>query len=126
MPNFLDISRRRERERDELSPGLFGRHRKQAMQRLQVGLVGVVLMILLVGLAGIVKERAAITDATAVAPAQAVPGAEVSPTTPNDALVEAGVVPDLPAVKDETPAATPVATPQTAPSAGGAAPDAAD
>ena len=76
---------------------------------LQIGATGVILMILLVALASVVSNRAARTDATAVP--EAAPTTEPSAMAPqNDPLVEAGVVPDLPA----TPVATPAATPTSA------------
>ena len=71
---------------------------------------GIVMMILLVGLASIIQDRAAETDATTV-PAAA-PTTEPTQAPPqNDPLVEAGVVPDLPAQPTATPSATPTAGP---------------
>ena len=77
--------------------------RSQALQRLQVGgslLIGIVLI---VGLANVIEERAKQSDqavvpeaAATVAPAPAQPAAK-------DPLADAGVVPDLPAEPSATP-----------------------
>jgi hypothetical protein len=76
------------------------------MQRLQIGISGIVMMILLVGLASIIQDRAAESDATTV-PAAA-PTTEPTQAPPqNDPLAEAGVVPDLPVQPTPTAAATP-------------------
>ena len=40
--------------------------RERTVQRLQIGITGIVMMILLVGLASIIQNRAAETDATTV------------------------------------------------------------
>lgn len=72
-----------------------GGTRAQAMQRLQIGIAGVVLMILMVGLASIIQNRAELSDATTVP--QAAPTTEPSDSAAqNDPLAEAGVVPDMP------------------------------
>lgn len=68
--------------------------RARTVQRLQIGLTGITLMVMLVGLASIVQDKARAIDAVSV------PGAAAT-TEPSDAasgadpLVEAGVVPDL-------------------------------
>jgi hypothetical protein len=86
--------------------------RARTVQRLQIGIPGIVMMILLVGLASIIQNRAAETDATTV-PAAA-PTTEPTQAAPqNDPLVEAGVVPDLPAEPSATPNAAPTSGPQT-------------
>ena len=74
--------------------------RTESMQRLQIGLFGIGMMILLVGLANIIMESAQETRSTIAA--------EVAPETPpqqpglpaSDPLADAGVVPDLPLDKD--------------------------
>ena len=105
MAQFFDMSRKPPPGELPDVPGNSAR-RVRNIQRLQIGGTGVVLMILLVGLAGVVSNRAAETDATAVP--EAAPTIVPSQEAPkNDPLVEAGVVPDLPA----TPTATPPATP---------------
>lgn len=73
-----------------------GGTRAEALRRLQMGALGVVAVLLLIGLASIIKDRATESESTAVAgaapttaPTTAVPAA--------DPLAEAGVVPDIPA-----------------------------
>lgn len=87
--------------------------RAQAVHRLQVGLFGLAGMLLLVGLANIIMDRALISDdATAASSAAAVAAAKVSPegsaSPANDPLADIGVVPDMPAA--ESPAARASAT----------------
>ena len=95
MHQFFDMSSKTPDDGlPELSSG--GVQRARAIQRLQIGMTGVLLMIVLVGLASLVENSASQIDATAVP--------EAAPTTEptaaaqqNDPLVQAGVVPDLPA-----------------------------
>ena len=82
--------------------------RAQAVHRMQVGLFGLAGMLLLVGLANIIMDRALISDdATAASSAAAASAAKVSPqgtaSPANDPLADIGVVPDMPAA--ESPAA---------------------
>ena len=84
--------------------------RERTVQRLQIGITGIVMMILLIGLASIVQDRAAETDATTV-PAAASTTEPTSAPARNDPLVEAGVVPDLPAQPSATPSASPTLDP---------------
>ncbi|ABC62439.1 hypothetical protein [Erythrobacter litoralis] len=78
------------------------RAKAETVHRLQVGLLGLAAMILLVGVADMIMDRAQQTEA-AVPPAAA-PTVEPSPTpTQNKALENAGVVPDLPADAEATP-----------------------
>lgn len=75
--------------------------RGQRLQRLQVGVFGLAAMVLLVGLASIIKTNAERTEAqvvTQVAPATA----SAAPTEASDPLADAGVVPGVP---DKEPAA---------------------
>ena len=86
--------------------------RAQAVHRMQVGLFGLAGMLLLVGLANIIMDRAMISDdATTASSAAAVAAAKVSPdaaqTPANDPLADIGVVPDMPAA--DSPAAGPSA-----------------
>ena len=83
--------------------------RAQKVQRLQVGIFGLVCMILVVALADIVVSRADETEASVVSKAGPV-GVPTEPAAPRDPLADAGVVPELPA---ETGA--PVEEVQTAP-----------
>lgn len=110
MPQFFDMSRKPPvGELPEVQPG--GAQRMRNLQRLQIGITGVVLMVLLVGLASLVENSAAEIDATSVP--------EAAPTTEpteaqqqNDPLVQAGVVPDLPAPQTaQSSAPQPIQTP---------------
>lgn len=88
-----------------------GGSRAEALRRLQMGAVGVVAVLLLVGLASVIKDRAAQTETTSVAGAAATsaPGAA---TTAADPLAEAGVVPEMPAGPTPgTPTASPAGSP---------------
>lgn len=73
-----------------------GGTRSEALRRLQMGAIGVVAVLLLIGLASMIKDSASQTASTAVAGAAATsaPGAS---TAAADPLAEAGVVPDMPA-----------------------------
>lgn len=73
-----------------------GGTRAEAMRRLQMGAVGVIAVLLLIGLASVVKDRATQTANTAVAEAAATVAPGPSNAAP-DPLAEAGVVPDIPA-----------------------------
>lgn len=78
--------------------------RAQAVQRLQTGLFGLAAILLIVGLADIINERARQADAANPVPivsASASPGANVDP------LADAGVVPSASASPGAKPAATP-------------------
>ena len=65
--------------------------RSQAVHRLQVGLFGLAAMLLLVGLANIIMDRARLTDESEAATAQ-VSGA-VEEKAASDPLADIGVVP---------------------------------
>ena len=60
-----------------------------------MGAVGVVAVLLLIGLASIIKDRATETENTSVAEAAATMAPSAS-TAAADPLAEAGVVPDIP------------------------------
>ena len=107
---FFDMSRKPPVGELPEVPGSDAR-RERTVQRLQIGITGIVMMILLVGLASIIQNRAAETDATTV-PAAA-PTTEPTQAAPqNDPLVEAGGVPGLPAEPSATPNAAPTSGPQ--------------
>lgn len=112
MAHFFDMSRKPlADELSEVSPG--NAQRARTVQRLQIGVTGVLLMIILVGLASLVENSAAQSDATAVP--EAAPTTEPTSTQQQaDPLVEAGVVPDL-------PQAVPSQVPQSSADAGQAA-----
>ena len=83
-----------------------GGTRAERLQRLQVGVFGIVAMVLVIGLADAVTSRMNETDATAVP--EAAPTVMASETAaPRDPLVDAGVAPELPAVPTESPVPTP-------------------
>ena len=63
--------------------------RAQALHRLQVGLLGLASMLLLVGLASIIMERARMAESTM--PSVGVPAA--SPSPKSDPLADIGVIP---------------------------------
>lgn len=101
-------------------PAPLGGTRSEALRRLQMGVIGVVAVLLLIGLASIIKDRATETESTAVA--GAAPTRSPSASTPAaDPLAEAGVVPEIPASPSSSavaPATGPAAPAQTAPSQG--------
>ncbi len=89
-----------------------GGTRAEALRRLQMGALGVVVVLLLIGLASIIKDRATQTENTAVA--GAAPTVVPSPSGATaDPLAEAGVVPDIPA--SPAPATPAPPAPATAP-----------
>lgn len=79
-----------------------GGTRGEALRRLQMGTIGVVAVLLLIGLASIVKDRAAQTETTTVAGAAATSDPGTS-TAAADPLAEAGVVPEMPASTTSAP-----------------------
>lgn len=78
--------------------------RQEAIQRLQIGVIGIAAMVLLVGLASIIGSQADVTEEAAVP--DAAPTTEPSPT-PSQAnpLADAGVVPDIAAEPSPSPVA---------------------
>lgn len=96
-----------------------GGGRAEAMRRLQTGAIGVVVVLLLIGLASMIKDRATQSDSSAVAGAAATT-APAQPTEAGDPLVEAGVVPEIPDTATQTPpaaATAPAASPAAVPDA---------
>lgn len=77
--------------------------RAQAVHRLQIGLFGLAAMLLLVGLANIIMERA--RQAEAGAPAASVAAEAASPKS--DPLADIGVIPSPDAEKPATTAPQP-------------------
>lgn len=71
-------------------------NRKMSVQRLQIGLLGLGAMVLLVGLANIIQNSAAETQASSVAQAAPVEAIEEPDAPTLDPLANAGVVPELP------------------------------
>lgn len=102
-----------------------GGTRAEAMRRLQMGAVGVVAVLLLIGLASIVKDRATQTESTVVAEAAAATAPDTEAAVA-DPLAEAGVLPDLPVQPANAPAdgdAAATSDPATAGGAGNPPPD---
>jgi hypothetical protein len=77
--------------------------RAQALHRLQVGLLGLAAMLLLVGLASIIMERARMADSAAPAPAG---GASAEASPKSDPLADIGVIPSPEAADPASPAPT--------------------
>lgn len=87
--------------------------RAQAVQRLQVGLFGLAAILLMIGLANIVIDRARLVDAASgVNQAPSPSAAATAPQPEDDPLADIGVV----------PAADPGATAQASPAPANAAP----
>ena len=96
----------------ESKPVPLGGTRAEAIQRLQIGLSGLAAMVLLVGLANIIQDRARQTDAESVPQAaQQVSEPVQAPPRP-DPLADAGVVPDLPSEPTTGPALDPALVPE--------------
>lgn len=91
-----DLLRKAPIEAEPVSSPLGGT-RAQMIQRLQVGLFGLLAMVLLVGLASIIMDNAQENQARVVP--EAAPVASSDPEAPpaTDPLVDAGVVPGPPA-----------------------------
>ena len=87
-----------------------GGTKAEAVQRLQIGLSGLAAMILLVGLANVIQDRARETEESTVP--QAAPMAEAAPPPQSDPLADAGVVPDLPADSQQSPSLDPALVPE--------------
>lgn len=111
VPHFFDMSSKPPVGELPEVPGN-GARRERTIQRLQIGMTGIVMMILLIGLASIIQNRAAETDATTV-PAAAPTTEPSQAAMQNDPLVEAGVVPELPTQPTSEPSAPPSAGQQT-------------
>jgi len=81
---------------DQPSPGSA---RAEAVKRLQFGVLGLAAVLMMIGLAKVVMDRANQTDATAVP--EAIEQVTAGPPTKQgkDPLADAGVVPDLPVAK---------------------------
>jgi hypothetical protein len=75
---------------------LAGSH-SQSIQRLQVGLFGLAAMVLLVALANIIRNNADQNEATVVPEAATTVEPSAKGDTASDPLVDAGVIPEMPA-----------------------------
>jgi hypothetical protein len=85
-----------DRNADEAPALALAGTRAQSLQRLQVGVSLLLGIILIVGLANVIEERAKQSEAAAV-PQVAASAAPSPSASANDPLADAGVVPDLPA-----------------------------
>lgn len=83
--------------------------RAQSVHRVQVGLAGLAAMLLLVGLANIIMDRARQSDAGTVT-TSADRAASGTPSANSDPMVDIGVAPDLPS--SSTPASAGPAAPR--------------
>ena len=101
----------------------FGGTRAEAVRRLQMGGIGVIAVVLLIGLASMIEDRAKQTDSTAVAEAAATTAPSPSAAAP-DPLAEAGVVPDMPASPTVGTTASAAPAMRTMPAAPPSTPDA--
>ncbi|MBX7540015.1 hypothetical protein [Qipengyuania sphaerica] len=110
MPRTFDLTRSAPGAPELTDVPLAG-SRAQSMQRLQIGIGGVVLMVLLVGLASLIQDRTREVDAASVPAAAATTEPTAAPTQ-QDPLVDAGVVPDLPAQPTPTTAQSPAVVPE--------------
>lgn len=88
--------------------------RAEAMQRLQIGMLGIGSMVLLVGLASIIGSQADLADEAAVP--EAAPTTEPTAAPPQaNPLADAGVVPDIAAEPSPSPAPPPMNLPPPRP-----------
>jgi len=81
----------------ETASAPLGGTRAEAMQRLQVGASLLLGIVLIVGLANVIEERAKQSDKAVVPEAASTVAPTVNAAPANDPLADAGVVPDLPA-----------------------------
>jgi hypothetical protein len=86
-----------------------GGTRSQAMQRLQIGLSGLAAMIVLVGLANIILDRAQQNEVASVPEAAPTAAPSEPQASGRDPLADVGVVPDLPASPTPSAVAAPPA-----------------
>lgn len=86
---------------EELAAGapLGGTH-TEAVQRLQVGVFGVAMMLLVVGVATVISNRAQVSEDGAVPDAAPTTEPTEAPAV-TDPLADAGVVPDIPVEPEE-------------------------
>ncbi len=89
-----------------------GNVQSESIQRLQIGLAGLGAMVLLIGLAQVVYNRAQLSEADTVPAASATVAPKNAAPMQSDPLAEAGVVPDLPAEPVGQPAQEPAIMPE--------------
>lgn len=78
------------------------RLRSESLHRLQIGLSGLAAMVLLVGLANIIQDRARLTEEMSVPEAAPTTEPSTQPTK-SDPLADAGLVPDMPVEPTASP-----------------------
>lgn len=88
---------------EDVLPAPLAGTRKQRIQRLQIGLIGLGGMVMLVGLAGIIISSAQHNQAAM--PEDLPPVSSEDVPAPRDPLADAGVVPELPGDGGTDPAA---------------------
>ena len=93
----------------KLAPAPLSGTRGQAIQRLQVGLFGIATMVLLVGLANIIKTNAAQNEARVVPEAAPTVAGDEPEATVRDPQADAAVVPDMPDEPQDQPGNAPPA-----------------
>lgn len=86
--------------------------RAESLQRLQIGLAGLGTMVLLIGLAQVVYDRAQLSEAETVPAAAATVAPQETAPVQSDPLAEAGVVPDLPSEPVDQPVQEPPIMPE--------------
>lgn len=94
------------------APAPLGGTRAQAMHRLQIGLGGLGAIVLIIGLANVIMDRANLTEAAAVPDAASTVAPEPPAAPQNDPLADAGVVPDLPTEPTPSPSREPAIMPE--------------
>lgn len=90
-------------EPQHFTPPTARERRAQAIHRLQVGVTGLAAMLLLVGLANIIMDRARLADAQGAG--TAVPPAASTQSEASDPLADIGVVPAVDASASGSPGA---------------------
>ncbi len=91
------------KNRDTEAPPVvpLGGTRRERVQRLQIGLFGIIAVVIMIGLADIVITRAQLTEEAAVP--DAAPTVQPTETAaPRDPLSDVGVVPEVPAEQTDT------------------------
>ncbi|WP_054531922.1 hypothetical protein [Erythrobacter sp. SG61-1L] len=88
-----------DREADDDDAPLVSRSRTraEAIKRMQIGIAGLTGVLLLVGLANIIRDRANESELSAVPEAVSTTTSTTSHAPAKDPLADAGVVPELPA-----------------------------
>ena len=97
-----EILRSSKDDEQEVPAAPLGGTRRQSIQRLQIGLLGLGAMVLLVGLANILIMSAQRNQAAAVPEAVPTVAAEKAAPPARDPLADAGVVPVLPVDSEES------------------------